>query len=268
MPHSHETANGREGDMQTFQRSRNQQGNAPGISTATVVALVLLVIALTTVVTLYGQALAENGALNNGTVSKDLTAARQVDKLNAEIQKIRSETAGSLFWLKMIGLFVTVGSAVGGYLLAHTRSTNVRLQFDKRNEVVRLYQNMVDELSSDKSILRAAAAVRLGSILEQYPSTWIIEGERTEATKQELINLTKQVLASALSIESDPAVLKVRTISLARHGMAGGKGEYDMTNLNLSRAKAADAYWAECNLGNTDLYGARACLSDLEARVR
>jgi hypothetical protein len=81
--------------MQTFQRSRNQQGNAPGISTATVVALVLLVIALTTVVTLYGQALAENGALNNGTVSKDLTAARQVDKLNAEIQKIRSETAGS-----------------------------------------------------------------------------------------------------------------------------------------------------------------------------
>ncbi|HEY3142826.1 MAG TPA: hypothetical protein VGJ86_16920, partial [Acidimicrobiales bacterium] len=111
--------------------------------------------------------MAEKGAINNAAVSKDLAAARQVDKLDAEIQKIRSETAGSLFWLKMIGLFVTVGSAVGGYLIAHTRSTNMRLQFEKRNEVVRIYQGIVEDLSSEKPILRAAAAVRLGAVLDR-----------------------------------------------------------------------------------------------------
>ena len=41
---------------------------------------------------------------------------REIDKLAAEIRQIRSDTTGSLFWLKMIALFVTVGGAVGGYL--------------------------------------------------------------------------------------------------------------------------------------------------------
>jgi hypothetical protein len=163
-----------------------------GLNQAAVIGLVILVVVLTLVTTLFAQALAERGAITSGSVSRDLTAARQLDKLDAEIQKIRSETAGSLFWLKMIGLFVTVGSAVGGYLIAHTRSANMRLQFERRNEVIRLYQGMVEELSSEKPILRAAAAVRLGAVLEKYPSTWEIEGESSEDTKQELVKLPRR----------------------------------------------------------------------------
>jgi uncharacterized protein YjbI with pentapeptide repeats len=201
--------------------------------------------------------LAERGAISNATVPKDLAAARQIDKLDAEIQKIRSETTGSLFWLKMIGLFVTVGSAVGGYLIAQTRSTTMRLQFEKRNEVVRLYQGIVEELSSDKPLLRAAAAVRLGAVLEKYPTTWEIEGERSDDTRRELTSLTKQVLASALTIESEQAVLKALTISVARHRVSEERGrKFDMTGLDLSGAKAADAYWADCNLSRADLYNA------------
>jgi uncharacterized protein YjbI with pentapeptide repeats len=201
--------------------------------------------------------MAEKGAINNAAVSKDLAAARQVDKLDAEIQKIRSETAGSLFWLKMIGLFVTVGSAVGGYLIAHTRSTNMRLQFEKRNEVVRIYQGIVEDLSSEKPILRAAAAVRLGAVLDRYPTTWEIEGERADDTQRELVNLTKHVLASSLTLESEPAVLKALTISVARHRVSEERGrKFDMTNLDLSGAKAVDAYWADCDLSRTDLYNA------------
>lgn len=228
-----------------------------GLSHATVVGLVILTIALTVALTLFAQALAERGSIGDSTVSADLAAARQVDKLNAEIQKIRSETAGSLFWLKMIGLFVTAGSAVGGYLIAHTRSANMRLQFDKRNEVIRLYQAIVEELSSDKPVLRAAAAVRLGAVLEKYPSTWEVEGESSEETQRELIKLTKQVLASALTIESEPAVLKALTISVARHRVSAERGrKFDMTDLDLSGAKVADAYWADCDLSRTDLYNA------------
>jgi uncharacterized protein YjbI with pentapeptide repeats len=215
------------------------------------------VIALTAVVTLVAQDLAERGSITDTMVNKDVATARQIDKLDAEIQKIRSETAGSLFWLKMVGLFVTVGGAVGGYLVAHTRSTNLRLQFEKRNEVMRLYQGMVEELSSEKPVLRAAAAVRLGAVLDTYPSTWQVEGERSEDTKQELVKLTKQVLASSLSIESEPAVLKVLTIGIARHHVSEERGKkYDMSGLDLSGAKAVDAYWADCDLSRTDLYSA------------
>jgi len=41
----------------------------------------------------------------------------EVERLKAQIKQIRSDTAGSLFWLKMVALFVTVGGAVGGYLV-------------------------------------------------------------------------------------------------------------------------------------------------------
>ena len=48
-----------------------------------VIGLVLITIALTTALTLFAQAMAERGAINDATVSKDLAAARQVDKLDA-----------------------------------------------------------------------------------------------------------------------------------------------------------------------------------------
>jgi uncharacterized protein YjbI with pentapeptide repeats len=243
--------------MWGLQRPSSRAQRSPGLSQPVIIGLVIFVIVITVATTFVAQFLAERGALTNQAVSKNLNAARQLDKLNAQILQIRSETAGSLFWLKMVALFITVGSAVGGYLIAHTRSTNLRLRFEKRNEVLRLYEGIVDDLAADKPVLRAAAAVKLGAVLEKYPSTWAVEGERSTETKQELVDLTKQVLASSLTIEPERAVLKVLTISLARHRVSDELGRrFDMRKLDLSGAKAADAYWADCDLTGTDLYNA------------
>lgn len=243
--------------MRGLQRSSSRPQRSPGLSQPVIIGLVVFVVVVTVATTFLAQYLAQRGALTNQSVSKDLNAARQLDKLNAQILQIRSETAGSLFWLKLVGLFITVGSAVGGYLIAHTRSTNLRLRFEKRNEVLRLYEGIVGDLASDKPVLRAAAAVKLGAVLERYPSTWEVEGERSTETKQELIDLTKQVLASSLTIEPERAVLKVLTINIARHRVSEERGRrFDMRRLDLSGAKAADAYWADCDLTETDLYNA------------
>lgn len=239
------------------QRPSSRAQRSTGLSQPVIIGLVIIVIVVTVATTFLAQYLAERGALTSQSVSKNLNATRQLDKLNAQILQIRSETAGSLFWLKMVALFITVGSAVGGYLIAHTRSTNLRLRFEKRNEVLRLYEGIVDDLASDKPVLRAAAAVKLGAVLEKYPSTWEVEGERSTETKQELIDLTKQVLASSLTIEPERAVLKVLTINIARHPVSDEpRSQFDMRGLDLSGAKAADAYWANCDLTGADLYNA------------
>jgi uncharacterized protein YjbI with pentapeptide repeats len=93
--------------------------------------------------------------------------------------------------------------------------------------------------------------------LRKMHPTWEVEGERSPETKQELIDLTKQVLASSLTIETERAVLKVLTINIARHRVSDERGRlFDMSKLDLSGAKAADAYWADCDLTGTDLYNA------------
>jgi hypothetical protein len=56
----------------------------------------------------------------------------EITKLAAEIPQIRSDTAGSLFWLKTVALFVTVGGAIGGYLVGQQRTTKSRLDFERR----------------------------------------------------------------------------------------------------------------------------------------
>ena len=94
----------------------------------------------------------------------------EISKLDAEISQIRSDTAGSLFWLKLIALFVTVGGAVGGYLVGQSRSTHARIDFEDRKNVSEVYQSVVQELADDSPILRAAAAVKLGSLLQSFPA--------------------------------------------------------------------------------------------------
>ena len=98
-----------------------------------IVFVVLIVLAVMLLMSFVLQSRAERGALSpivaGGSSAKEL---REIDKLDAEIKQIRSDTGGSLFWLKMAGLFVTVGAAVGGYLIGQAKTTKDRLDFEHR----------------------------------------------------------------------------------------------------------------------------------------
>ncbi len=52
--------------------------------------------------------------------------------------------------------------------------------------------------------MRATAAVKLGAILKSFPKEWDVDEDRL----QQMVRLTKEVLAAALAIEGDPKVLK------------------------------------------------------------
>jgi Pentapeptide repeats (9 copies) len=184
----------------------------------------------------------------------------EIAKLAAEIRQVRSDTTGSLFWLKMIALFVTVGGAVGGYLVGQSHVTRKRIDFENRNNIDAAYQTIVQELSDKAPLLRAAAAVKLGAILKSFPSEWTVN----EPRKQQLIQLTKQVLAASLAIEKDPKVLKTLSIALVLHkhwdsddDREPHKHKYaDARELDLSGANAADAYWAWADFSRADFYKA------------
>jgi len=181
----------------------------------------------------------------------------ELAKLDAEVNQIRSDTGGSLFWLKLIALFVTVGGAVGGYLAGQSKVTRDRLNFEHLKDVDAAYHAIVQELSSTQQpVLRAAAAVKLGSILQTFPSEWRVSPERIK----QLAQLTKQVLAAALSIETDEKVLKTITIALVLDKSLQGeiKGKKvnfgDVRELDLSGAKAKNAYWAKSDFSYADFF--------------
>jgi len=208
------------------------------------------------------QRSAERDALTAGTSTRPATKEqREVDKLAAEVKRIRSDTEGSLYWLKLAAVFVTVGAAVGGYLVAQSRTVRAqaaaegareeaRQDFERRARVDTAGQSIVGELSSDKStLLRATAAMKLGKLLKAPPGEWHLDDER----RSELSSLTKQILAASLAIESDAKVLKALTIAVALHGEdAPG----DLRELDFSLAQAADAYWAKIDFTAADFYKA------------
>ena len=227
------------------------------------VAILVVCLCLSIVAVVYlSQIWVERGALPpmSATIPKE---QYEIAKLAAEIRQVRSDTSGSLFWLKLIALFVTVGGAVGGYLIGQSHVATKRIDFENRKNVDSAYQALVQELSDkDAPIQRAAAAVKLGAILKSFPSEWTV----TEPRKQQLIELTKQVLAAALSIEDDRKVLKTLTIAIALHKHLlhkhwarpddNAKLYADLRELDLSGAKAADAYWARADFSYADFYGA------------
>ena len=86
---------------------------------------------------------------------------------------------------------------------------------------------MIQELSSEPALLRVASAMKLGKLLESPPVEWHI----TEQRSRELSELTKQVLAASLAIESDPTVRKALTIAIALH--AAGTEAADLRGLDL-----------------------------------
>jgi hypothetical protein len=242
-------------------------GEPLGIALA-VVGLLVAVAALV----YFSQFVIERNALSPATDPSSLRELREVDKLSAEIRQIRSDTGGSLFWLKLLAVLVTVGGAVGGYLIGQSHTTRKRLEFENRKKVDELYQQMVIELSNDKDLLRTAAAVKLGELLRSFPQEW----EVTASRRDELIQLTKQVLAASLAIEGNPKVLKTLTIQVVLHrswaqdaeatrkchpwngsSSPALKGNYgDLRGADLSNAKGNDAYWARVDFTYADFYKA------------
>lgn len=92
------------------------------LTSGNITLIVLIVLALILALAVLMQSYAERDAfrVNLPIDSKDtigITSKGQYEvyKLAAEIRQIRSDTSGSLFWLKVVALFVTVGGAVGAY---------------------------------------------------------------------------------------------------------------------------------------------------------
>lgn len=223
-----------------------------GLSNWQIVTLVLLSIILSVAVTYGSQYYIDSKVVGSSDTLSVKKEEYEISKLDAEISRIRSDTAGSLFWLKLIALFVTVGGAIGGYLIGQSRNTFAKIDFENKKNVDEVYQSIVQELADDSAILRASAAVKLGSILKSFPSEWSVSDPR----KEQLFQLTKQVLAAALSIENDKKVLKTLTINVILHNPEEGKGLACARELDLSGAKAEDAYWARCNFEYSDFYAA------------
>lgn len=233
---------------------------------------VLMILMLSVIITVvyYSQRLSEQTSLPP-IFTTSPKEQYEIAKLAAEIRQIRSDTSGSLFWLKMIALFVTVGGAVGGYLVGQKQTTKRRLEFETLKNIDSLYQGIVLELADKTPLLRAAAAVKLGMILKSFPYEWVVDDLRRE----QMIQLTKQVLAVSLAIEGNPKVLKTLTIALVLHkrleddSKEPGKQRAvgDVRELDLSGAKAVDAYWARVNFSYSDFYRANLAGASLRGSV-
>lgn len=223
-----------------------------GLSNTCVVFLILLILILALAITLGAQYYIELDRIsivNKGANVKDIY---EISKIDAEIRQIRSDTGGSLFALKVIALFITVGGAVGGYLIGLSRTTQARINFEDRKNIDEIYQSIIQELSSESTILRAAAAVKLGSILKSFPTEWNV----SRARMAQLMQLTKQVLAAALSIEEDKKVLKTLTINLVLHKDNSADTFTNVKSIDLSGARAQFAYWSCCDFSDVDFYAA------------
>jgi hypothetical protein len=232
---------------------------------------VLVALALVLGLAFVLQSSAQHGSLTaGGAPAAGLKEQREIDKLTAEVKQIRSDTSGSLYWLKLAGLLLTIGGGVGGYLVGQSRSsrdraaaedrrTESRIAFERRAQVDSAFQAIVQELSSsDSSLLRATAAMKLGKLLQSPPVEWHLELER----RDELWSLSKQILAASLAIEKDEKVRKALTIAVALHAAHQERG--DLRGLDFSLARAADAYWARVDFGYADFY--RADLSSASFR--
>lgn len=223
-----------------------------GLSNLSIVGLIVLILVGAVVITYSAQYFFADKEIEvQSTTLTEKKTEYEISKLDADISRIRSETSGSLFWLKLIALFVTVGGAIGGYLLGQSRMTLAKLNFEDRKNVDEVYQSIIKELADDAPILRAAAAVKLGAILNSFPVEWNV----SQARKEQMTELTKQVLSAALSIEKDEKVLKTLTINLVLHKSC--KDDLYMAKyLDLSGAQGHDAYWARCDFEYTDFYAA------------
>ncbi len=89
------------------------------LNQVTIVVLVGVLLAFVSFFIYYSQTVVDRNASHEPGPKEQ----GEVDKLAAEIRQIRSDTSGSLFWLKLVARFVTVGGAVGGYLVGQSQNT-------------------------------------------------------------------------------------------------------------------------------------------------
>lgn len=237
--------------------------NNGGLSDRSIIILIGVVFAIIVFIGAFLQFRAERGAFSLDKINPQDTVAKkdqyEIYKLAAEIRQIRSDTSGSLFWLKLVGLFVTVGGAVGGYLLGQHRVNKSKMGWEQRKNIDAGYQTIVSELSHEKPVLRAAAAVKLGTIIYDYPSEWNLSDDEDKNNKrrEELSQLTKNVLATALSTEEDRKVLKALSIALVpKSNPLRASTEVNLSYLDFSYANAQDAYWAKVDFTGSDFFGA------------
>jgi hypothetical protein len=238
-----------------------------------IVIVIIVVCSVMIVLIYYSQKWSEETSLPP-IVTTSPKEEYEIAKLAAEIRQIRGDTSGSLFWLKMFALFVTVGGAVGGYLVGQSRVAKRRIDFENRKNVDAVYQAIVQELSDKAPLLRAAAAVKLGAILKSFPSEWGGDQPRAKEREEQLIQLTKQVLAASLAIEKDPKVLKTLSIALVLHkrlvkdpGTGGRKKYANGRELDLSGAKADDAFWAKVDFSYSDFFRADLTRASLRGSI-
>lgn len=244
-----------------------------GLRPGDVVLLVALLLALCTLLVVGSQWLVDREPLVVVSGDGRAPAKEQIElaKLAAEVRQIRGDTSGGQFWLRLVALFVTVGGAIGGYLVAQDVARRARERLEDRRTVDALFQGIVKELADPAPLLRAAAAVKLGELLHEFPAEWQVG----EARRAELVNLAKRVLAAALTLEQDEKVQKTLTIAILRHRVAAdrrpadaqGKAKWDLRELDLSGAHARDAYWKAADLSGADLYKADLAKASLRDAV-
>ena len=238
-----------------------------GLRPGDVVLLVALLLALCTLLVVGSQWLVDREPLVVVSGDGKSLAKEQIElaKLAAEVRQIRGDTSGGQFWLRLVALFVTVGGAIGGYLVAQDVARRARERLEDRRTIDALFQGIVKELADPAPLLRAAAAVKLGELLHAFPAEWQVG----EARRAELVNLAKRVLAAALTLEQDAKVQKTLTIAILRHRLAAGtaKAKWDLRELDLSGAHARDAYWKAADLSGADLYKAELTKASLRDAV-
>lgn len=258
--------------MSSQRKIRDSLRRILALNNLTIAILVVGVFLGIIAIVYYSQKLSEQASLAP-IITTGPKEQYEIAKLAAEMAQIRSDTSGGLFWLKMIALFVTVGGAVGGYLVGQGRITKRRIDFENRKNTDAAYQTIVQELSDKSPLLRAAAAVKLGAILRSFPQEWADDSARGDERKGQLIQLTKQVLAASLAMEDDEKVLKILSIALVLHKPWEDDPEErrqhygDGRGLDLSGVKAEYAYWAKVDFTNSDFFRAELKCASLRGSI-
>ncbi|MCH8962178.1 MAG: pentapeptide repeat-containing protein, partial [Bacteroidetes bacterium] len=88
--------------------------------------------------------------------------------------------------------------------------------------------------------------------------------------RDQIIQLTKQVLAASLTMDEDAKVRKTATIALVHHHpwKDEDKKKYaDARGLDLSGAQAQDAYWARVDFNYADFYDADLSKASLREAI-
>lgn len=243
--------------MQQQDENKKQKNLWDDLDDRTILVVLISVFIFIAVAVYLSQVIAEgyiNLSIPPDSTIGNIKEKYEIAKIYSEIRQIRSDTSGGLFMLKMAALFITVGGAVGGYLIGQSRANLSRIEFEDRKSVDTAYQTILQELSAESPLLRAAAGAKLGLILKSFPDEWTVSEKR----KQQLIDLTKKILATSLSIEKDKSVLKNLTKAVVLHHLVESDSDKkDIRNcvsLDFSNVKASDAYWAKTDFSYADFY--------------